>query len=274
MALTANKARVKAIVAAGGVSVPSGEVLRRGERPTVQPPAVTKPIDADNSVGVGFVHERADYEGALDGAFAHCAEVLVERYIELGREVRCGVLVQAGRLVCLPLEEYRVDSVRKPVRDYDDKIRRTVGGDLELVAKDRSRAWIVDPADPVAETVWTAARLCHVALGCRHYSLFDFRIDPSGHPWFLEAGLYCSFAPSSVISTMARASGMPTDELFRLALTNAVGGSDAARVRSEGRFVAVGIQDAGREQQKPDDRGDDADTHDPQSARGVRFGEA
>jgi D-alanine-D-alanine ligase len=90
------------------------------------------------------------------------------------------------------------------------------------VAKDPSRAWLVDPADPVTQPVWDAARKCHTALGCRHYSLFDFRIDPAGRPWFLEAGLYCSFAKQSVISTMAAAAGLPLPELFRTAIQEAI----------------------------------------------------
>ena len=63
------------------------------------------------------------------------------------------------------------------------------------------------------------ARKCHAALGCRHYSLFDFRIDPDGKPWFLEAGLYCSFARQSVICTMAQAAGVDPPELFRRAIS-------------------------------------------------------
>ena len=70
----------------------------------------------------------------------------------------------------------------------------------------------------MTERVWAAARKCHAALGCRDYSLFDFRIDPAGQPWFLEAGLYCSFARKSVISVMAAAAGIPLPELFALAL--------------------------------------------------------
>jgi D-alanine-D-alanine ligase len=62
---------------------------------------------------------------------------------------------------------------------------------------------------------------CHRALTCRHYSLFDFRIDPAGEPWFLEAGLYCSFARKSVVSTMASAAGIPLAELFRAAVEEA-----------------------------------------------------
>lgn len=67
--------------------------------------------------------------------------------------------------------------------------------------------------------VWAAARLAYQALGCRHYGLFDFRIDPDGNPWFLEAGLYCSFAPGSVIAVMAAGTGVDVGELFAGALT-------------------------------------------------------
>ena len=75
----------------------------------------------------------------------------------------------------------------------------------------------------MTQPVWEAARRCHLALGCRDYSLFDFRIDPDGQPWFLEAGLYCSFARKSVISVMAAAAGMPVSELFQLAIRESTG---------------------------------------------------
>ena len=149
---------------------------------------------------------------------AHGGAALVESYVELGREVRCGIVVRDGELVCLPLEEYAVDSATKPIRGRDDKLDRTDGGDLYLVAKESSRAWIVPEDDPITAAVWEAARRCHVALGCRHYSLFDFRIDPDGKPWFLEAGPYCSFAPSSVVAVMAAAAGVSIGDLFADAL--------------------------------------------------------
>ena len=198
---------------AAGVAVPAGEVVRRDQRPTLDPPAVVKPVDADNSIGLSLVRSRADYAGALDIAFEHSDQALVESYVELGREVRCGVLELDGELVCLPLEEYRVDATA-PIRQVADKVARDEDGNLRLMAKDGARAWIVDPADPLTETVWTAARACHRALGCRDYSLFDFRIDPAGRPWFLEAGLYCSFARTSVIAVMAAAAGIALPELF------------------------------------------------------------
>ena len=222
MALTANKVKTKAVVSAAGVIVPQGELLRFGDQPSIAPPAVIKPVDGDNSLGVAFVRNRADFEPALKTAFVDADEVLVETFIELGREVRCGILVRDGELVCLPLEEYRMDRDRQPIRRYDDKLGQNQSGDLHMVAKDGIKAWIVDPSDPVTARVWDVAKKCHIALGCRHYSLFDFRIDPNGQPWFLEAGLYCSFARNSVISTMAKVSGIPLQELFHIALNNSI----------------------------------------------------
>ncbi len=225
MALAAHKARTKAVVVGAGVAVPRGELLRVGEQPTLAPPVVIKPVDADNSLGVTLVRDTSAYEPGLAAAFEHSAEVLVEDYVELGREVRCGIVEQDGKLVCLPLEEYAVDPETKPIRGYDDKISRGAGErDLRLVAKDATRAWILDPADPVTEAVWDAARRAHVALGCRHYSLFDFRVDAQGRPWFLEAGLYCSFAEQSVVAVMARAAGIPLPELFASSILQAMGG--------------------------------------------------
>lgn len=223
MAMTANKAHAKAVVAAAGVAVPPGEVLRRGgAEPSLPLPVVVKPVDGDNSLGVSLVRSREEYGAALELAFAHSGGALVESFVELGREVRCGILVRDGELVALPLEEYRVDSATKPIRNHDDKISRNDDGDLNLVAKQVSKAWMVDLGDPITARVWEAAKKCHVALGCRDYSLFDFRIDPSGQPWFLEAGLYCSFAGKSVIPMMAEAAGIPLSDLFRIAVQEAI----------------------------------------------------
>ncbi|MDY6938554.1 MAG: D-alanine--D-alanine ligase [Cyanobacteriota bacterium] len=218
MALTAHKGKAKAIVSAAGIKVPHGEILHRGDVPTIKPPAVIKPASSDNSCGVAFVRDKSEYEAALKTAFAYSEEVLVEEYIELGREVRCGIIVKDGELVGLPLEEYLVNSQDHPIRDYADKLKRSDDGNLSLTAKDNIKAWMLDPSDPATEPVWEVAKQCHEALGCRHYSLFDFRIDPQGEPWFLEAGLYCSFSPKSVVASMAKASGMAVDELLAAAI--------------------------------------------------------
>ncbi|MBE9095636.1 ATP-grasp domain-containing protein [Tychonema sp. LEGE 07203] len=222
MALVADKARTKAVVAAAGVSVPLGEIVRRGDRTLIDFPAVLKPLNGDNSIGVTFVKDAADYDAALQKALTHSDRVLVEKFIELGREVRCGIIVKAGELVCLPLEEYALNPDTMPIRSYADKLKQNDDGSLGYAAKDSTKSWIVDTSDPVTEKVWDMAKKSHIALGCRHYSLFDFRIDPQGQPWFLEAGLYCSFAQKSVLSAMTKASGTSLDTFFENMLQNAL----------------------------------------------------
>ena len=195
-----------------------------GDCPNISFPLIIKPMNGDNSIGVTFVKVAADYDAAMEIALTHSDEVLVETFIPLGREVRCGIVVQAGKLVCLPLEEYALDPVTRPIRSYADKLKANAAGDLDFAAKDATHSWIVDSSDPITERVWAMARKCHVALGCRHYSLFDFRIDPQGNPWFLEAGLYCSFAETSVLSAMTKESGISLDLFFESMLESAVSG--------------------------------------------------
>jgi D-alanine-D-alanine ligase len=214
MAIGADKERAKRLVASAGVDVPAGVVVGPAERPApARFPVVVKPLDSDNSFGVSLVRRPDDLAVALASAREHGDRVLIEDYVELGREVRCGVLEVDGGLVPLPLEEYGVDAER-PIRRTEDKIARAAAGELALVAKGGPRARIVAPEDPVTEPVWEAARLALRALGCRDYGLFDFRVDPDGRPWFIEAGLYCSFARQSVIATMADAAGIDARHLF------------------------------------------------------------
>ncbi len=229
MAIGADKPRASAIVAAAGVAVPTSQVVSVGVPLRLDLPVVVKPADADNSVGVTLVRDASAYDEAVRCAAEHSDRVLVETYVELGREVRCGVLETPDGLVCLPLEEYSVDPDLKPVRDHADKLARDSDGHLALVAKDAAHAWIVDPSDPVNPPVHAAALRAYEALGCRHHGLFDFRVDPQGRPHFLEASLYCSFAPSSVIVVMAQAAGIPLRDLLDLSVRRAVLGRRSPR---------------------------------------------
>lgn len=218
MATAKDKSAARDVAEAAGVPVPAGRVVVDDSPVDITLPVVVKPVDSDNSAGVTLVRREEDYAAAVRCALEHGGAALVEAYVELGREVRCGIVVRDGDLVCLPLEEYAVDPDTKPIRDRTDKLERSDAGALYLVAKDDTRAWIVPEDDPITARVWEVARVCHTALGCRHYSLFDFRVDPDGKPWFLEAGPYCSFAPTSVIAVMAAAAGVSVRRLFADAL--------------------------------------------------------
>ena len=222
MAIAADKAKARAVVSAEGVRVPKGVLLRQGDLFEPRLPVIVKPTNTDNSVGVTLVKQKNDYQAALEVAFSHSDEVLVEQFIKLGREVRCGVVMQEGEMVCLPLKEYWMDSQKRPIRAYENKLKRNEQKEIELAVKEGFDSWAVDVDDPVVPEVWEMAKRCHLALGCRHYSLFDIRIDPGGQCWFIEAALYCSFAPGSVLVAMMSAAGTPVERFFEQMLQQAM----------------------------------------------------
>ena len=234
MALSTNKSRAKAVMAAAGTPVPAGELLRAGERPSMPCPIIVKPCSEDNSMGVSLCRTDADVDAALAGALAFDDEVLVEEFVPLGRELRVGVIAEprapadaAGgggdddgdddapsRLRVLPTLEYHLPA-DKPIRASNDKLTSDAKGVMSGFAKTNRSC----PAD-VDEALWAkveaGAKRAHVALGCRDYSLYDVRVSPSGEVAFLEACLYCSFAPRSVVVLMAGATAEPALAHVRL----------------------------------------------------------
>ena len=230
MSIAADKVLTRDVVSNAGVRVPDATVLRRDDLKfagkgcvvselslgefNLKLPLIVKPALADNSMGVGWVTSDAELQLAINEAFDYCDTVLIEQYIPLGREVRCGVIEKDGVLVCLPLQEYRMEGESSFIRATSSKLTQSDNGDLDLTSKHNPQSWIVDVNDPLTQRVWDAALICHQSLGCRDYSLFDFRIDCDGRTWFLEAGLYCSFSPSSIVVAMAEAANLPLTTLF------------------------------------------------------------
>jgi len=223
MALSTNKAQSRAVVAAAGVRVPKAELLRAGDRPQMDPPFVLKPCNEDNSMGITLFtgDDGQDLDAALKTAFSFDSEILCETYIPLGREVRCAVLEQEdGSLEMLPCLEYFL-SKEKPIRASNDKLVTDSRGVPTTVTTGNRQC----PADidPVLQK--KLEDLCvksHKALGCRDYSLYDVRIDPDGEPYFLEACLYCSFAPKSVIIAMSVAKGVQQQTVFEMLVDRAI----------------------------------------------------
>ena len=200
MALGAHKARAQAVVAAAGRrACRAGEVLRsrRPARPSRRR-SVVKPVDADNSLG------RRRWSATPAGlrrprwptAFAHSDEVLVET---LRRARPRGPLrhPRARRRAGLPAAGgVRRRRRRKPIRDHADKIapgrrrRPEPGGQGRRPGPGSSTRTTRSPS-----AVWEAARRCHVALGLPATTACSTSgSTPTAEPWFLEAGLYCSFA--------------------------------------------------------------------------------
>lgn len=204
-AMATDKAVTKAVVGGAGVRVPNTHTT------TPQPsdyPVVVKPAREDNSVGLSLVHHPDHLDTALLDAQRHNAGVIVEQYIP-GREIRVAVIEVGDELIVPAMLEYGV-SHSHPMRTIEDKLELADNGNPAAQASSSDAPMtcpaIVDRA--LASALTEQAIRAHRALRCRDYSLFDFRVDAeTGEPYLLEACLFWTFGPISIISRMIEGGG-------------------------------------------------------------------
>ncbi|NMG07702.1 D-alanine--D-alanine ligase [Brasilonema sp. UFV-L1] len=207
-ALATNKAQTRSVVAVSGVRVAKAQLLRKGDTLTMQPPFIVKPNSEDNSLGLTLVWNETQIESALHVGFELDETLLVEDYIP-GREVRVGVIERGGQLWVPPMIEYLVTE-EHPIRTVHDKLDLQSDG-TPGKQPEKPAAKPMCPANvtpELFEKLADAAKKAHIALGCRDYSLYDFRIHKAtNEPYLLEAGLFWSFAKIGMISRMLLAGG-------------------------------------------------------------------
>jgi D-alanine-D-alanine ligase len=114
---------------------------------------------------------------------------MIERFVP-GRELTVGIL---GDQV-LPTIEI------KPMKElYDYECKYTPGMASEFVAE-------LTPAEEAL--LADQARRAFAALKLRGYARIDFRLDPNGQPWCLEANTLPGMTPTSLIPQAAAAAGV------------------------------------------------------------------
>jgi D-alanine-D-alanine ligase len=158
-------------------------------------PAVVKPSKQGSTVGLTVVKSAGDYLPAIDLAARYDDEVMVEAFVP-GRELTVGVL--DGK--ALPVGEI---IPRHEIFDYECKY--TPGMSEEIF-----------PASLPGEVAEECARLAvkaHQCLKLGGYSRVDFRLDPAGELYCLEANTLPGMTATSLLPQAARAAGMNFEEL-------------------------------------------------------------
>jgi D-alanine-D-alanine ligase len=206
-----DKATTKQLLSAAGVQVPRGELLEKGsrERPSsVRVPFVVKPCNEDNSRGITLVRREEDAAAAIDYAFSFDPRVVVDEYIA-GRELRAACVEEAdGTLTVLPKIEYFLKDIRTSAHKLStDQNGKLLSNAIVAAKKDGDRQCPADLSPELHARVNAMITEAHRVLKCRHYSLYDIRVDANEQPYILEAALFCSFSPLSVIPAMAQHSG-------------------------------------------------------------------
>jgi D-alanine-D-alanine ligase len=206
-ALAMHKQKAKAVMAAAGVPVPEGIVVKRSvaaaEHP-LPPPYVVKPVNEGSSVGVIIVREDRTHPpqelGREDWAFGD--EVLVEKFIA-GRELTCAVMGQRA------LGVIDIRPATGLFYDYDAKYAE--GGSIHVLPADLS--------PNIYQRVQELALTAHQALGCRGVSRADLRYDDtpggSGALVVLEVNTQPGMTATSLVPEMAAHAGHSFGELVQ-----------------------------------------------------------
>jgi D-alanine-D-alanine ligase len=206
-ALAMDKQRAKAVMAAAGVSVPEGMIVKRQEAATrhvIQPPYVVKPNSEGSSVGVIIVREERSHPpqeiGREDWAFGD--DVLVEKFVA-GRELTCAVMGDRA------LGVIDIRPATGLFYDYDAKY--VAGGSIHVLPAELS--------PNIYQRVQELALTAHQALGCRGVSRADLRYDDtpggSGALVVLEVNTQPGMTATSLVPEMAAHAGLSFGELVQ-----------------------------------------------------------
>jgi D-alanine-D-alanine ligase len=158
-------------------------------------PVVVKPNKQGSTVGLSIVRAPDAFAAAVSLAQRYDDEVMVERFIP-GRELTVGVL--EGR--ALPVGEIIV-----PGEVFDYQAKYQAGGAREIFPAELPGA--------AASLVQDLALRAHAALKLGAYSRIDFRLDPEGGIWCLEANSLPGMTAASLLPQAARAAGIGFSDL-------------------------------------------------------------
>jgi D-alanine-D-alanine ligase len=199
--LAMDKLAAKTILADEGVRTPPAQRLDEGDRCTLVPPIVLKPIDDGSSVDLRICRNAAAIDRARAELHPKRGRLLAESYIA-GRELTVGII--GGEV--LPLIE-----ITPAVEFYDYEAK--------YVRPDTRYALQPDVPSMAARQMQAWSLMAFRRLGCRDIARVDFMLDEHG-PWFLEINTMPGFTSHSLVPMAARHAGVEMPELCaRLAQT-------------------------------------------------------
>lgn len=208
-AVCMDKGLTRVVLQAAGIPVPVGKTYQVSQASLHPPtnfgwPVVVKPCMEGSSIGVSIVKNPSGWKKAMDKAFRHGRQVVVEKFIP-GREVAIGVLDE----IIFPGVE-----VIAPGGFYDFTAK---------YGKAATRYLCPAPLTSRLERLLKEYSIAaYQALGCRGAARVDFRIHPNGRPYVLELNTIPGMTERSLLPMAAAQKGLPYDDLVEAMLKAAL----------------------------------------------------
>jgi len=159
-------------------------------------PVVIKSNSQGSSVGLTIVKRPEDIDAAIQKAYQHDDEVMIEKYID-GRELTVGILDETALSVGEIIPKFSDHF------DYESKYQ--VGGAEETFPADLS--------EEETKLVKELALKAHKVLKLEGYSRVDFRFDSKGQLWCLEANTLPGMTATSLLPQSANVLGIDFPKL-------------------------------------------------------------
>ncbi len=206
-ALCMDKDRAHKLVSLTGISVPKSVAFSRAGRDAARSritaeltyPLFVKPVRGGSSLGMSRIAGGDELDAAVDLAFAHDSEVIVEEAVD-GFEVGCAILGTDDLTVG------RVDEIELSggIFDYTEKYTLK-SSRIHMPARVSAEA---------EKRIQEAAVSIYRALGCSGFARVDMFYTPSGEIVFNEVNTIPGFTAHSRYPTMMKGIGLSFSDLL------------------------------------------------------------
>ena len=206
-ALCMDKDRAHRLVEAAGVAVPKAITFKQYQKENAVAsiykdfafPLFVKPVRAGSSFGISKVFEKEELSEAIEKAFEHDDEVIVEENIE-GFEVGCAVMgmdeITIGRVDEIELSDGFFDFTEKYTLKTS-KIHMPARIDAEL-----------------EKEIQRTAEVIYRTLGCSGFARVDMFLTPEGKIVFNEVNTIPGFTSHSRYPNMMKGIGLSFAEML------------------------------------------------------------
>ena len=214
-ALGMNKSKTKKVMDSIGVQTIPGYTIDRNEKYNISKiiqelglPLFVKPSNAGSSVGISKVENKNELADAIEKAFKHGSQVIIEKMID-GRELTVAIIEHNGKQNVLPVIEITANT--NDWYDYDAKYK--TGGSEHICPAKISKKMEIIAKD--------YALKAFNEIGCRHLARTDLLWDENTKiMYFLEINTIPGMTGTSLVPDAAREAGISFDELINKLIKN------------------------------------------------------
>jgi len=196
--LCMDKAASKKIAKRNGIETPDWQLIQRHNQDVkITLPFVVKPNDQGSTVGLSIVKNDQFIKPAIDLAFQHGNDVIVEKFI-YGRELTIPIINE---------DAYPIVEINPKNNYYDYECKYTPG-----MSEYTCPAHI---DQNLVEKIEENTMQLFQKFDCSVYARADYILDKSGVPYFLEMNTLPGMTSTSLVPKSAYAKGQSFQKLIR-----------------------------------------------------------